>query len=106
MSWSVRIESMDAQGFPDITSVEHLLGYFDSQVLAAYRSEPDKYVITSDFFEGSLHTTGAHYRELERAGRQRETVSIRFGYRTLRDGSLAVVAWLPDLSGYRGERAN
>jgi hypothetical protein len=35
--------------------------------------------------------------ELEAAGRTNESVSIGFGYRTLRDGNLAVVAWLPDL---------
>jgi hypothetical protein len=82
---------------PDLKSVEHLLGYFDSQVLASYRNEPDKYLIKSDFFEGKLRITEEHYRELEQAGKTHETVYVDFGYRTLEDGNLAIVAWLPDL---------
>ncbi|MBC8274488.1 MAG: hypothetical protein H8E40_05910 [Chloroflexi bacterium] len=81
----------------DFKSVEHLLGYFDQQVLAAYRNEPHKYEIESDYFEGELTITNEYYRELESTGKTSEVVSIRFGYRTLRDGNLAIVAWLPDL---------
>lgn len=81
----------------DLKSVEHLLGYFDQTVLAAYRDEPHKYTIESDNFEGQLSVTDEYYGELENAGKTSEYVSIRFGYRTLRDGNLAIVAWLPDL---------
>ncbi len=81
----------------DLKSVEHLLGYFDLQVLAAYRNEPHKYELESDHFEGRLSLTDEYYRELENKGKTDQTVSIRFGYRTLKDGDLAVVAWLPDL---------
>lgn len=81
----------------DLKSVEHLLGYFDQQVLAAYRSEPHKYRIESDSFEGELSVTNEYYSELESMGKTGEAVSIRFGYRTLRDGNLAIVVWLPDL---------
>jgi hypothetical protein len=81
---------------PDPSSLK-LLGYFDQQVLAAYRNEPHKYLIASDYFEGSLSVTNEYFMELEAAGRTNESVSISFGYRTLRDGSLAIVAWLPDL---------
>jgi hypothetical protein len=77
--------------------VEHLLGYYDQQVLAAYRSEPQKYRIESDNFEGKLTITDEYYSELESAGRPSEYVNISFGYRTLWDGNLAIVAWLPDL---------
>lgn len=80
-----------------LKSVEHLLGYFDQQVLAPYRNEPHKYRIESDYFEGELQTTDEYYRELEIAGKTSETVSVRFGYRLLRNGNLAIVAWLPDL---------
>lgn len=85
------------RGELDIKSVEHLLGYFDMQVLAAYRNEPQKYTIASDYFVGELGTTGEYYRDLEKAGKREESVSIRFGYRTLKDGNLALVAWMPDL---------
>jgi hypothetical protein len=81
----------------DLASLDHLLGYFDQQVLASYRNEPQKYTITSDYFEGTLTVTDEYYRELEAERRTTGYVSVRFGYRTLRDGSLAIVAWLPDL---------
>ncbi len=81
----------------DLNSVERLLGYFDPQVLASYRNEADKYVIKSDFFEGGLRTTEEYYRELEQLGKTDERVYVDFGYRTLEDGNLAIVAWLPDL---------
>ncbi len=80
----------------DLSSLS-LLGYFDQQVLAAYRNEPHKYSIASDYFEGTLSVTSEYYSELEAAGKTDESVSIGFGYRTLRDGNLAIVAWLPDL---------
>ncbi|HEY2496927.1 MAG TPA: hypothetical protein VGK24_07650 [Candidatus Angelobacter sp.] len=76
---------------------ENLIGYFDQQVLAAYRNEPHKYTIESDYFEGSLSVTNEYFLELESAGKAEESVSIQFGYRTLRDGNLAIAAWLPDL---------
>ncbi len=81
---------------PDLSSLS-LLGYFDQQVLAAYRSEPHKYLIASDNFEGSLSVTNEYFMELEAAGKTDQSVSISFGYRTLQDGNLAIVAWLPDL---------
>ncbi|MBN1853455.1 MAG: hypothetical protein JW829_12050 [Pirellulales bacterium] len=81
----------------DLKSVEHLLGYFDLQVLASYRNEPDKYEIKSDYFEGKLTVTNEYYSTLESTGKTSELISIRFGYRTLKDGNLAIVAWLPDL---------
>ena len=61
-------------------AVEHLLGYFDPQVLAAYRNEPHKYTIKSDYFRGEIRTTGEYYLELERAGKRDESIDIRFGY--------------------------
>jgi hypothetical protein len=81
----------------DLKSVEHLLGYFDPPVLAAYRDEPQKYKIETDYFEGELTVTNEYYSELESMGKTSEFISVRFGYRTLKDGNLAIVAWLPDL---------
>jgi hypothetical protein len=74
-----------------------LVDFFDQQILAPYRNEPHKYEITSDNFEGTLTVTGEYYKELESAGKTNEYISISFGYRTLRDGNLALVVWLPDL---------
>src|ERR1039458_4025469 len=75
----------------------NILGYFDQQVLASYRNEPHKYTLASDYFEGTLTVTDEYYRELEAANKTEEYISIRFGYRTLKDGSLALVVWLPGL---------
>src|SRR6185437_1132253 len=74
-----------------------LVGFFDQQVLAAYRNEPHKYEITSDNFEGTLTLSDKYYRELETAQKTNEYIDIRFGYRTLEDENLALVVWLPDL---------
>ena len=62
----------------DLASLS-LLGYFDQQVLAAYRNEPHKYEIASDYFEGTLRVTTEYYSELEAAGKTSEYVNIRFG---------------------------
>ena len=84
-----------------IAPAKHLLGYFDQQALASYRNEPEKYVIETDSFEGTLTVTGPYYEELERCDRADEYLNFKFGYRSLADGDLAVVLWLPDL-----EKAN
>lgn len=82
----------------DTSALTKLVGYFDPQVLAGYRNEPDKYKVETDFFEGQLTVHDSHYRVIQAAGREQEDfVDVRFGYRTRADGSLALVAWLPDL---------
>ena len=80
-----------------IAPAKHLLGYFSQHALASYRNEPEKYVLETDSFEGSLTLTNSYYQELEEAGRTIEYLRLQFGYRTLADGELAVVLWLPDL---------
>jgi hypothetical protein len=87
-----------------LKAVEHLLGYYDWQVLAAYRAQPQRYLIKSDNFEGELQTTDEYYRELEMAGKAGEAIRVRFGYRSLLSGDLAIVAWLPDL--FRNSKAH
>ncbi|MGA3136677.1 MAG: hypothetical protein ABSC88_11855 [Terracidiphilus sp.] len=77
--------------------MQGLLGYFDQHVLASYRNEPQKYTIASDSFEGTLEVTKEYSEELERTGRDEGYLNIQFGYRTLQDGELALVVWLPDL---------
>jgi hypothetical protein len=89
---------MKQQKYADSTleSIGHLLGYFDSQVLASYRNEPNKYKIENDSFEGKLTIATEFFDELDSEERFDRNVDIRFGYRTLKDGNLAIVAWLPD----------
>lgn len=73
------------------------IGFFDQQVLASYRAEPDKWTLQSDNFEGLLKTTPAYYETLDEQQREDQYISIRFGFRTLASGDLAIVAWLPGL---------
>ncbi len=71
---------------------QQIIGYFDHQVLASYRSEPDRYVLETDHFEGQLRVVGdGGVTEIA------EHIDIRFGYRTRASGDLALVVYLPDL---------
>jgi hypothetical protein len=74
-----------------------LLGYFDPQVLAGYQNEPDKYRVETDRSHGKVVLTENYCRELEAAEKADVFINIPFGYRTLQDGSQAVVILLPDL---------
>lgn len=81
----------------NISKVEHLLGYFDYAVLLPYRNEPDKYEVETDHFVGRVRTNPGYYEQLEDSGGEQGPIDILFGFRTLKNGDLAVVAWLPDL---------
>lgn len=78
-------------------NIENFLGYFDQQVLAAYYNEPNKYTVQSDFFQGDVVMTDEYYLQQEDLGQEIDYINVRFGYRTLKNGSLAIVVWLPDL---------
>ena len=73
------------------------LGYFDQQVLAAYRNESDKWLVETDFFEGRVSVRSDYYEGLDEVAREGCYINVLFGFRTLVGGDLAVVAWLPDL---------
>jgi len=75
------------------------LGYFDQQVLAAYRNETDKWQVETDFFEGRVKVRSDYYGGLDEVSRDECHINVLFGYRALVSGDLAVVAWLPDLMG-------
>jgi len=74
-----------------------ILGFFNPAVLAPYREQPDKYIITTDHFDGRVTVTSAYFAQLDDAAQDKEYIDVKFGYRTLRSGELAVVAYLPDL---------
>jgi hypothetical protein len=74
-----------------------ILRFFDPAVLAPYREQPDKYVITTDYFEGRVTVTSAYFAQLDAAAQDREYIDVKFGYRTQRSGDLAIAAYLPDL---------
>jgi hypothetical protein len=74
-----------------------ILGFFNPAVLAPYREQPDKYIITTDHFDGRVTVTSAYFAQLDDAAQDKEYIDVKFGYRTLRSGELAVAAYLPDL---------
>ena len=77
--------------------VKRVLGFFEPEVLAAYREQPDKFALTTDHFEGHLTISSDYYMRLDETGRDEEYIEVRFGYRTLRNGDLKLVVFLPDL---------
>jgi hypothetical protein len=77
--------------------LDRILAFFGPQVLAPYREQPDKYEVTTDYFEGKVTLTAAYYEQLDHAAREREWIDVRFGYRTQKNGELAIAAFGPDL---------
>src|SRR5665213_3105310 len=78
-------------------SEESFLGFFDQTVLGSYRSQPDKCELTTDNFEGHLTNSRSSFESMDQAGDYRDAIDIRFGYRTLANGDLAVVVFGGDL---------
>jgi hypothetical protein len=74
-----------------------ILGFFSPAVLAAYREQPDKYMLTTDQFEGRVTVTSAYFAQLDDAAQDSEYIDVKFGYRTLKNGDLAIAVYLPDL---------
>jgi len=79
------------------TRLLQILGFFSPAVLAAYREQPDKYVLTTDHFEGRVTVTSAYFAQLDEAAQDSEYIDVKFGYRTLKNGDLAIAVYLPDL---------
>src|SRR5262245_24724841 len=77
--------------------IKGILGFFEPEVLAAYREQPDKFELTTDHFEGHLTISSAYYARLDEKSQDKEYIEIRFGYRTLRNGDLKLAVFLPDL---------
>lgn len=76
---------------------DKIIGYFDPAVLAAYRAEADKYVVKTDYFEGEVSITTPYYKSLSKSDADSAYIHVKFGFRTLANGSLALAAYLPDL---------
>jgi hypothetical protein len=76
----------------DLDSYEHLVEFFDQGVMAAYVQQADRFVVQTDHFEGYLSS-----RYDENSLRPSDPIDVRFGYRTLESGDLAIAAFRPDL---------
>jgi hypothetical protein len=74
-----------------------ILGFFEPEVLAAYREQPDKFDLATDHFEGHLSISSPYYARLDEKSQDQEYIETRFGYRTLRNGELKLAVFLPDL---------
>ena len=78
--------------------VRKMIGYFSTDILAAYRNQSHKYKLWTDYFEGKLSIRDDYYTRLPGSERAASYINIRFGFRGQRNGELAVAAWLPDLA--------
>jgi hypothetical protein len=77
--------------------LDDIIGYFEPTILAAYRAESDKYEVKTDYFEGEVRITTPYYESLPESERNAAYVSVKFGFRTLANGVLALAVYLPDL---------
>jgi hypothetical protein len=77
--------------------LDRFVGFFSTDALAPYHQQPDKFTVLSDFFEGTISVTSAYFERLEAEGLTDQYITIRFGYRSTRDGELMLAVWLPDL---------
>ena len=77
--------------------LDNIIGFFEADVLSPYESNPHKYELDTDFFEGVLETKNAYFYKLESSGKLDEYIRIRFGYHSTTDGTLCIAVFLPDL---------
>lgn len=77
---------------------QRMIGYFEADVLSLYSSNPHKYEIDTDYFEGEIKTSIDYFEELDAIKKCDEYIRIRFGYHAKTDGSLCLAVFLPDLA--------
>ena len=77
--------------------LDRIISFFKADVLNLYTSHPDKYELDTDSFEGVLETTKAYFNKLESSGRLNESIHIRFGYHSKKDGTLCIAVVHSDL---------
>jgi len=76
------------------------LAYFSPNVIASYRNEPDKFIVETDYLSGRITLTDSYNKSLRKKNKGKvpqENIRLRFGYRTLKNGEMAIAAFLPDL---------
>lgn len=79
----------------DLSKYERFLKYFDRDILAHYRAKCDQYRIIEHDLGGEVMP--ASTEETGEAIGTRPWFRVRFGYRRLRNGSVCIAAFLPDL---------
>jgi len=78
-------------------SHDRFLAFFRPEVLSPYREQADKYELRTDHFEGEVTLASPYYQQLSESEREAEYLEVKFGYRTLKNGELCVVAFVHDL---------
>ena len=82
----------------EVHMTKRIIGYFDADVLSLYSSNPHKYSIKTDYFEGELKTSAGYFDELESTEKTDEYLKVRFGCHSKNNGSLCLAVFLPDLA--------
>jgi hypothetical protein len=74
---------------------ENFVLFFSAELLALYANQPDRYSVQTDYFSGEIETSAGHFDEARAAGQH--LIRVRFGFRTMRSGDLALAVLAPDL---------
>jgi len=74
----------------DLADYDRFIEFFDQAVMAAYLQQSDRFVVKTDHFEG-------HLSSRDDGSERDDWIDIRFGYRTLSNGDLAIAIFRPDL---------
>ncbi len=76
---------------------DDIVVFFEQTILAVYRNEPHKYHVETDNFEGRVRIEESFASECAGAGVV-DNINVRFGFRSLKSGELAIGAFVPDLN--------
>lgn len=72
-----------------------LFEYYNIDILSIYKNRPNKYIVYTDNFEGKISIRDDYYEN--HAHEDDAYIDVSFGFRTQKDGELAVAVYLPDL---------
>lgn len=75
----------------------HIVSYFSAEILAHYSNQSDKYTVEMDYFSGEIQTCSHHYQK-SRESTGQGIIFAKFGFRTRKNGDLALAVWMPDLN--------
>jgi len=82
----------------------NLIEFYEKDILAVYQNNPDKYEIYTDNFEGRISVRDDYYEALLQE--QRNFIDVQFGFRTKKDGELALAVYVPDLKSSSDSEQN
>lgn len=77
--------------------LDKYIRYFEPQVLAPYRELAERYSVKTDLFDGHVTVANDFYESLTEEARAQEYITVRFGYRALKNGDLKLAVFALDL---------